>query len=104
MANNIERSTQFTEGQFYGRMDIFSSVDEVTDENVVSVVNDALFWHARNLYEETELLWYCRGRQPVLDRKKKRNRFVCNKVVCNHATEIVTFKSGFFLTQPAVAG
>ena len=101
MANNIERSTQFTEGQFYGRMDIFSSVDEVTDENVVSVVNDALFWHARNLYEETELLWYCRGRQPVRDRKKKRNRFVCNKVVCNHATEIVTFKSGFFLTQPA---
>ena len=102
MANNIERADEsITQGGFYGRLDIFTSADYITDENVVAEVNAALAWHIRNLNQETELLWYRRGYQPILSRKKKRNKYVCNKVVVNHAEEVVTFKNGYFLTQAA---
>ena len=101
MANNIERATDGVTSGFYGRLDIFTSAVAITEENVLEEVNKALFWHGKNLFEETELLWYRRGVQPVLQRTKKRNKYVCNKAVENHYEEIVTFKNGYFLTQPA---
>lgn len=101
MANNIERATEGVTGGFYGRLDIFTSATEITEENVMTEVNNALFWHIKNLNEETDLLWYRRGVQPILERTKKRNKYVCNRIVENHAEEIVTFKNGYFLTQPA---
>lgn len=101
MANNIERAKDGCEGGFYGRLDIYTAAAEITDENVVEEVNNALFWHMKNLNQETELLWYRRGVQPILKRTKKRNKFICNTIVENHAEEICTFKNGYFLTQPA---
>ena len=100
MANNIERATEGIEVGFHGRLDIYTAAESITAENVLEEVNKALFWHAKNLWEETELLWYRRGVQPILNRTKKRNKFVCNKVVENTYEEVVTFKSGYFLTQP----
>lgn len=37
-----------------------------------------------------------------MHRTKERNKFICNKVTENHADEIVSFKNGYFLTQPAM--
>jgi len=84
-----------------GRRDIFSAVDELTSENVVKEVNAALAYHLQNITEEEYLYWYRRGYQPILNRHKERNEFVLNKVVENHAEEIVTFKNGYFLQEPA---
>ena len=86
----------------YGRRDIYSGVDEINEENVISEVNSALVFHIQNLIEEEYLYWYRRGLQPVLSRTKERNTIVLNKVVENHAEEIVTFKNGYFLQEPAV--
>lgn len=85
----------------FGRRTIYTSDDKVTKENVVALVNDALKYHIQNLFEEDYLYWYRRGVQPVLGRHKEVRPEICNKVVENHATEIVDFKNGYFLTQPA---
>lgn len=85
----------------YGRLDIFSSTEEITIDNVVDEVNLALTYHIMNLRAEEYLYWYRRGLQPILNRTKERNTIVLNKVVENHAEEIVTFKNGYFLQEPA---
>lgn len=85
----------------YGRRDIYSGVEEITEENVISEVNSALVYHLQNVAEEEYLYWYRRGLQPILSRTKERNTIVLNKVVENHAEEIVTFKNGYFLQEPA---
>lgn len=85
----------------FGRRTIYASSDDITPENVIYEVNTALTFHVQNLLEEEYLYWYRRGLQPILERKKERNSFICNKVQENHADEIVAFKNGYFLTQPA---
>lgn len=83
----------------FGRRTIFSSVDELTEENIIPEVNSALSIHIQNMLEEERLYWYRRGVQPILERTKERNDFVLNKVVENHCEEIVSFKNGYFMTQ-----
>lgn len=85
----------------YGRRDIYSGVEEITKDNVISEVNSALVYHLQNVLEEEYLYWYRRGLQPILNRTKERNTIVLNKVMENHATEIVDFKNGYFLMEPA---
>ena len=86
----------------FGRRTIFSSVDELTEENVIPEVNSALSIHIQNMLEEERLYWYRRGVQPVLNRTKTNNDFVCNRIVENHAEEIVSFKNGYLFTEPIV--
>lgn len=85
----------------FGRRDIFTAVDELTEKNVIDEVNSALVYHLMNVQEEDYLYWYRRGFQPVLNRTKTYNDFVLNKIVENHAEEIVTFKNGYFLMENA---
>lgn len=85
----------------FGRRTIFTSVSDLTPENVISEVNSALVIHLQNMCEEEKLYWFRRGVQPILNRTKERNEFINNKVVVNHAEEIVSFKNGYFMTQPA---
>lgn len=88
-------------GYLFGRRDIFTSVDDLNETNVLDEVNTAIKYHLQNVWEEEYLYWYRRGLQPILNRKKDRNDFVISKIVENHADEIVTFKNGYFLMQPA---
>ncbi len=99
--NTTEQQYRMISGFLFGRRDIYTAVDEITAENVLDEVNSALVYHLQNVMEEEYLYWYRRGLQPVLNRKKDRNSFVLNKVVENHAEEIVTFKNGYFLMEPA---
>lgn len=87
--------------ELFGRRDIYTAVDEITEDNVVYEVNSALTYHFMNVCEMEYLYWYRRGLQPILNRTKERNEFVLNKVVENHADEIVSFKNGYFLMEPA---
>lgn len=99
--NTTEQNIKEIASFLFGRRDIFSAVDEITADNVLDEVNSALVYHLQNVMEEEYLYWYRRGLQPILNRKKDRNSFILNKVVENHAEEIVTFKNGYFLMEPA---
>ena len=85
-----------------GRRRITTNADEITVDNVKEELNRALEIHAWNAMEEEYLYWYRRGFQPVLGREKEIRPEITNRVVENHAEEIVQFKNGYFLTQPAV--
>ena len=85
----------------YGRRDIYTANEVLTRENVLTEVNYALGFHFRNVFEEQYLYWYRRGFQPIVNRTKNRNEFILNKVAVNHAQEIVDFKNGYFLQEPA---
>lgn len=87
--------------ELFGRRKIFSTSENVTRENVVSLLNELLPIHCRNMMEEEFLYWYRRGKQPILERQKIIRPEINNKVTENHASEIVAFKNGYFLTQPA---
>lgn len=84
----------------YGRLDIYASYDEITEENVKDELNSALVYHIQNMLQEEFLYWYRRGVQPILQRTKSVREDILNKVQENHAEEFVAFKDGYFLTQP----
>lgn len=85
-----------------GRRRITTNAEEITRDNVMEELNRALEVHGFNAMEEEYLYWYRRGFQPVLGRTKEIRPEITNRVVENHAEEIVQFKNGYFLTQPAV--
>lgn len=84
----------------FGREEIFTSVGKITKANVVEVLDKALATHTENALQIDYLYWYMRGKQPILNRKKKVRPEICNKIVENHASEIALFTSGYFLGEP----
>ena len=84
----------------HGRRKIYSSVSDVTDENVIDVLTKAIPIHQENRREEIFLKQYVRGLQPVLYRTKQYNAEINNKVVVNIASEIIAFKSSEFAGEP----
>lgn len=84
----------------FGRLDITSATETIMKDNVVSELNATLPLHMKNIAEEDYLYWYRRGKQPILERTKEVRPEICNKIVENHADEIVSFKNGYFLTEP----
>lgn len=85
----------------FGRLDIYSTYDAITAENLVDELNSALVYHIQNMLQEEFLYWYTRGVQPILNRTKDIREDILNIVQVNTAAEIVDFKNGFFCTQPA---
>ena len=96
-----ENTSPIVRNDLFGRLDIYSTVDEVTADNIVEELNSALTYHVQNMLQEEFLYWYRRGVQPILNRKKEVREDILNKVQENHADEFTAFKNGYFLTQPA---
>ena len=69
-----------------GRKKIFTTIDDITEDNVVNVLNLILAYHISNLMQEEYLYWYRRGIQPILLRTKEVRPEICNKTVikCQH--------------------
>ncbi len=84
----------------HGRRQIFSSVDAVTDGNVLDVLRKALAVHEVNRREELFLKAYEKGVQPILWRQKMYNTEITNRIVVNIANQIVTFKASEFAGEP----
>jgi len=84
----------------HGRRQIFTSESEITDENVVSVLQEALSVHLLNRAEIVFLERYVRGWQPILGRVKNYHDEINNKIVVNIANQIVTFKASEFAGEP----
>lgn len=89
------------EPELFGRRKIFTSVEKIDKTNIIEEVNKAMVHHVKNMLEIEYLYWYRRGVQPILEREKEIRPEINNKIVENHADEIVSFKNGYFLTQPA---
>ena len=84
----------------YGRRVITTDVTEITAENVVSVLEEAMKLHEKNR-SEIDYLWkYYKGDQPILHREKTVRPEICNKIVENRANEIVSFKVGYLCGEP----
>ena len=87
-----------------GRLDILSSVETLTPENIITEVNSAVAYHNRNVISEDYLYWYRRGIQPILSRTKDRNTYVLSKCLVNLAALVVNFKNGYFLHYAPLSG
>ena len=84
----------------YGRRVITTDVAEITAENVVGVLEEAMKLHEKNR-SEIDYLWkYYKGEQPILQRSKTVRPEICNKIVENRANEIVSFKVGYLCGEP----
>lgn len=79
---------------------IYTDYAVVDESNILEVLTNAKNVHAGNRREIDYLYSYYRGVQPVLDRKKEINEAITNKIVVNHANEIVSFKSGYLMGEP----
>ena len=84
----------------YGRRVITTDVEEITADNVVDVLRDAMSIHELNR-SEIDYLWkYYKGNQPILTRQKTVRPEICNRIVENRANEIVSFKVGYLCGEP----
>lgn len=84
----------------FGRKEIFTSEREINASNVIKVLNKALVTHQQNRADIDYLHRYLRGEQPIINRVKKYNKEICNRIVVNRASEIVTFKTANFIGEP----
>lgn len=87
-------------GGQYGRKIAYTSVEKITESNVVKVLGNALsvFYFNRRAIK---YLWeYKKGDQPILYREKSIRDDVCNVVCENHAWEVVRFKNGQTYGEP----
>lgn len=86
--------------QLFGREQIFSDVEAVSASNVLETLNSAKVIHDRNRNAIDYLYKYYKGDQPVLQRTKTVRPEICNRIVENHANEIVSFKTGYLCGEP----
>ena len=97
---NTVNKNAVVRNDMYGRLDIYASFDDITEENLVSELNSALVYHVMNMLQEEFLYWYTRGVQPILNRQKDIREDIMNVVQVNTAAEIVDFKNGYLLQKP----
>ena len=91
MANRNTRSFTDVCRGYFGRKVIYSNAIEITENNIVKELGKALSIHWQNREEIEYLDNYYKGSQPILYRNKLIRPEVNNKVVENHAYEIVEF-------------
>ena len=84
----------------FGRRVIYTDVAEINDNNIIDVLQKALFIHLMNQADINYLYRYYKGDQPVLYRQKEVRPEINNKVVENRANEIVSFKVGYLMGEP----
>lgn len=88
----------------FGRTVIYAREAELITEgeniNLVKLVNLAYQTHLVNSADINYLWNYYKGRQPILNRTKDVRPEITNKIVENHAEEIVAFKIGYQFAEP----
>lgn len=84
----------------FGRLLIETNENEITKDNVVAELNKALSIHNVNVPAIIYLDRYYRGDQPILYRKKEVRSDINNKIVENHALEIVDSKVADLFGEP----
>ncbi len=83
-----------------GRKTIYTNYRQITEDNIISVINSAIAVHNANKADITYLYNVYKGIQDVLAKEKIVRPEINNKVVINAANSIVTFKTGYLLAGP----
>lgn len=83
-----------------GRRCIYTDIDEVDASNVGKLITNTVPTHEANCADMRYLWNYFRGTQPILGRVKDVRPEICNNIVENHAQEVVSFKTGYQLSEP----
>ena len=83
-----------------GRRIIKTSVQEITETNVLDVLRKSLNIHSLNRSDIDYLYKYYKGDQPIRYRVKEVRPEICNRIVENRANEIVSFKVGYLCGEP----
>ena len=99
MTKNVSDFVDLCSGEF-GRKVAYTYVDEITKENVVKIVGEAVSVLNHNRPMIRYLHRYYRGDQPILYRQKTVRPEINNKTVENHALEIVRFKTSQTYGEP----
>jgi len=100
MANTPNNNNDFARQPYTGRRVIYTAASAITADNILEVLQEAINVHGLN-EAEIDYLWkYYKGNQPILSRVKNVNSEITNRIVENHAYEIVTFKNGYLLGSP----
>lgn len=86
--------------QYTGRTVLYTTEKSIDTTNVLSVLQSVLANFNKNKAEIDYLYNYYRGDQPILKRVKKIRPEINNRVVENHAHEIVSFKKGYDFGEP----
>ena len=100
MATTSSESKVYAKRALTGRREITTSVESITEENILTVLDNVFPKHMVNR-GEIEYLWnYYRGKQPILERTKEVRPEICNNVRENRANAIVTFRVGYTVGKP----
>lgn len=86
--------------ELFGRQKIVVDATEINEFNVCDILQKAMSVHVKNAAQINYLLGYERGNQPILRRKKLVRPEINNKVVENHASEIINFYRGYVFGSP----
>lgn len=84
----------------FGRKIIYTATPVITEKNVKEELHKAMNVHISNQADIRYLYQYFKGDQPILERNKTVRPEINNKIVENHAQEIVNFKTGYLLGEP----
>ena len=84
----------------FGRMPIFTRFETIDESNVIQVIGETFPLFRLQRMQVRHLFDYYRGNQRVLSRKKKVREDITNRIVVNHANEIVSFKVSYLLAEP----
>ena len=85
-----------------GRKEIKTDATEITRDNLIDELSQALATHRENRIAIQYLWDYYRGKQPIWYKEKKVRPEINSKVVVNKANEIVSFKTGYLVGEPIV--
>lgn len=87
---------------FFGRRVLKYSLDkkDLTAEKIMSILPEVLREHEKNAREINYLYRYYKGYQPILKKEKNVRPEINNKVLENHAFEIVEFKKAYVYGEP----
>lgn len=85
---------------YTGRRKIFTDTFEITEDNVMDVLDKAMQTHEVNRVEIEYLYNYYKGVHPILQRTKEVRPELTHNVPVNIAQEIVDFKDGYVLGKP----
>lgn len=86
--------------ELFGRRTIYTDELNITDENILKVLRQAVIDHSKNRNEIEYLYNYYRGKQDILERVKEVREEINNRVVVNRANEIVAFKTAYLVGEP----
>lgn len=84
----------------FGRKTIHTTAKVITAENIIKELESALSVHIKNRAEIEYLDGYYRGDQPILYRQKKVRADINNRIVENHAFELVESKTAEIVGEP----